>query len=388
MKNKKQERLASIFTNALATILLAILVGVVFLNPLWKIYSPPFPMERVFPAITAPVDGPFYLQNATRGYQWETNAILSIWFHPLLSILIRLLSRFFSPNLSFWIISIGFGFGCILFLQKVNEIYGFEISPRLFPLVLVIPGGLSLATGNPEIPTLFFTSGLLISVVVWQKWSVTFLFALLAVLTKPNALYMVPFLAVYLIVGLVNKDKKIVTQSFSGILGVLAGWLLWIIVVDFQTGHYGSYWEARKLAGTYVAGNPVNFLIQLVSSFVYTGDIRDQIRYSTAVAIPLANIWLINRLEFSKEVHRYALTAGILTMMFIAIMNGNPNKIIVYTVTLPGYFSTYLMLVCSVKNKEWLHDPVNKYIIVPVFVIYCLFMLFVYVWGTPLGWYY
>jgi len=388
MEIKHGKKTISLITEIIFTLFLSTFIGVVFLNPIWKLYSPPFPMERVFPAIVAPVDGPFYLQNAIQGYQWKPQAILSIWFHPLLPLLVSLLSSILSPGIAFWLISIVFAIGCIFLLEKINLLYGFEIAPGLLPLILVIPGGLSIATGNPEIPTLFFSSALLLSVLVWQKWSITFLCGVLAILTKPNALYMVPYLSVYMLVSLYKRDKKIFIQSLTGILGVLLGWAFWIMFVDLKTGELGSYWEARRIASSFVAGNPISFLVELANSFIYKDDVRDQIRYSTALIIPLVNIWFISRLSFSKEVHRYAITAGILSMMAIALIYGNPNKIIVYIITLPGYFSVYFMLIHSMLDNQWRSNLVNKYLIIPLFVVYCVFLLYVYIVGTPSGWYY
>lgn len=388
MNIKQGKRHANLIAEIIFTLFLSVFIGVVFLNPIWKLYSPPFPMERVFPAIVAPVDGPFYLQNAIQGYQWQPQAILSIWFHPLLPWLVSLLSGVFSPEISFWLISIVFAIGCFFLLEKINSLYGFEIAPGLLPLILVVPGGLSIATGNPEIPTLFFSSALLLSVLVWQKWSITFLCGVLAILTKPNALYMVPYLTVYILVSLYRRDKIVLIQSFIGIFGILLGWAFWIVFVDLKIGEFGSYWEARRIASSFVAGNPINFLVELANSFIYKDDIRDQIRYSTALIIPLVNIWFISRLSFPKEAHRYAITAGILSMLVIALMYGNPNKIIVYIITLPGYFSVYFMLIQSILDKQWRSNLVNRFLITPLFVIYCVFMLYVYIVGTPSGWYY
>ena len=89
MKNQSHRVNLKIWLSSLLTIAVALTVGLAVLNPLWASYSPPFPMPKVLPAITAPVDGPFYLLNAEHGYDWNPNDRLSLWFHPLMSYLQR-----------------------------------------------------------------------------------------------------------------------------------------------------------------------------------------------------------------------------------------------------------------------------------------------------------
>src|SRR5438128_1060151 len=139
------------------TIAIAIAVGVVLLNPLWAIYSPPFPIPKVLPPITAPVDGPFYLLNAERGYDWNPNDRLSLWFHPLMSYLVMFMPRWLPSNIWFWLISIVFAVGSILLtMQFISLVAPRRVPTKLLLLILLIPGGLEIATGNAEIPTLFF----------------------------------------------------------------------------------------------------------------------------------------------------------------------------------------------------------------------------------------
>lgn len=371
------------------TIILALLISIVFLNPIWSRFSPPFDIIRIFPAITAPVDGPFYIINAEKGYQWNLNNPIYLWFHPLLSILISVMPKWFNDNIWFWIISIFSSFGCLFFALLISKIFTHLFIPLyLLPFILIIPGGLSIATGNPEIPTLLFTSLLLISVIYLQKWWLTILFAVLGIFTKPNTLYMVPILFVYFFSGSIIKDKELSNQSLLGIISIILGWVVWILIVDWHTGYLGSYWKAREISSNFVAGNPINFFLSLVNSFKNTGDLRDQIRYSSALLIPLFNIWLIGMIPFSKESHRIAQFMGNIAMLSIALIFGNPNKIIVYTTTVPGYFSIYLLMINNFFNIKWMKKPINKYIVIPIFTLFCLGMLIVYVFGTPLGWYY
>jgi len=293
-------------------------------------------------------------------------------------------------NIWFWLISIVFSSGCIFLSYYITKLFydPAGIAPKYFPFILIAPGGLGIATGNPEMPTLFFNSLLLLSVLRWRKWWLTIIFAMLAILTKPNALYMIPVLSVYMFSGFLKADTRLWHQTFIGIGAMLIGWLAWIMFVDLQTGEVGSYWQARMLFSKYVAGSPTRFFIELVNSFIYTGDIRDQIRYSTALLIPIMNIWLIGKISFSDETHRYALAGGILALLVVALLQGNPNKIIVYVTTLPGYFSIYLVMSQYCLNKEWLSSSINKLVIAPIYILFCIGMLFIYILGTPLGWYY
>lgn len=372
------------------TIFLAMIIGVFFLNPIWSNYSPPFQIIRIYPAITAPVDGPFYLMNAEIGYRWDPNDFLSIWFHPLLSFLVSVMPKILQSKIWFWILSILAAIVSIFLLIEISKVYNKNnvVSPYLIPFILLIPGGLSIATGNPEIPTLLFTSLLLLSILIYQKWWLTITFAVLGILTKPNALYMVPILSVYFFSGLLSKENKLWEQSLLGIISILVGWSAWILIVDWHVGEIGSYWGAREIANNFVAGNPTKFFLSLVNSFVNTGNLRDQIRYSSALLIPLLNIWFISIVPFSKETHRIAISVGNISMLFIAILFGNPNKIIVYTTTIPGYFYVYLMMFSNLLNINWIRKPLNKFVIAPIFILFCASMLLIYVLGTPLGWYY
>ena len=52
-----------------------------------------------------------------------------------------------------------------------------HIPAWLLPLCLLAPGGLGMATGNAEFPTLFFVLGLTLSVLTWDNWWLTIAFA-------------------------------------------------------------------------------------------------------------------------------------------------------------------------------------------------------------------
>jgi hypothetical protein len=199
---------------------------------------------------------------------------------------------------------------------------------------------------------------------------------------------MIPFLLVYYILGKRDKDQDLSNYSLLAIVALLAGWLAWILLVDYNTGEFGAYWSTRISMSQYAAGNPINFFIELVNSFVYSHDIRDEIRYSTALIIPLTTFWIIGKIPMMKDTHRYALAFGNLAMLIIALLFGNPNKIIVYSTTLPGYFSVYLIFFQFIFNKDWLSNFFHRVVVLPLFILFCLIAVFIYVVGTPLGWYY
>ncbi len=380
----------NVWLYTLLTIAIALTIGVVLLNPLWTMYSPPFSMPKILPAITAPVDGPFYVWNAEYGYQWASKDPLSLWFHPFMSYLIMAMPRHIPGNIWFWLISIAFATGSIICIARLTPILG-EVKAnyaRLLPLILLAPGGLGIATGNAEIPTLFFTLTLLLSVLRWQKWWLTIMCAALAILTKPNALYMVPVLLVYFAFGVLERNTKLWVQAIIGVVVLLIVWVIWIWFVDWKTGSPGTYWNLRMLTSQYTAQDAKGFFDNLVRSFLDSNDIRDRIRYLVALIIPIANLWIIGLIPLHHERDRYAMAAGNLTMLVIALYMGNPNKIIVYTTTLPGYFATHILFAEKLLAKVNLSKKLFSCIAIVVYAIYCLLMLLVYILGTPLGWYY
>ncbi|MDQ2809907.1 MAG: hypothetical protein M3Z04_23760 [Chloroflexota bacterium] len=173
------------------TVILATFVILFIVNPIWSQYEPLFGIPKVIPPVSAPVDGAFYLRNAELGYQWKNQDPLSLWFHPLLAYLLMLTPKLVPLNISFWIISITFGVGSLLFIGPLIRILTHTIiHSNLLPLILLAPGALGLATGNAEIPTLFFTSALLFTILCKSHSMLTVICGTLAIWTKPNALYM------------------------------------------------------------------------------------------------------------------------------------------------------------------------------------------------------
>ena len=375
-----------------ATLLIAITLGILVLNPIWSrlAVSGLFP-QYILPPITAPVDGIYYILNSVLGYQWKTRDPLSLWFHPLLSTLLKLLPASFPKNYEFWFLTLAFAAGTLpLIYQLIRTLSGNDsFSPWLLILCLIAPGGLEFATGNAEIPALFFETALLMSVLIWENSWITLTCAILAILTKPNALYMVPLLAVYLIVGLHERNNKLISQSLLGIVFILGTWLAWIWVVDWKTGGTDIYWAAREQESIYlgIGGNIFYFFGSLAQSFLTPNSPRDEIRYGMALAIPLANYLFIGLAPTPKNEHRFAAAAGNTAMLAIELLMGNPNKILVYTTTLPTYFPVHLILIGDIFNN-FSHSKCLKSIVIGIaYLAYCFLMVIIYVLGTPLRWY-
>jgi hypothetical protein len=372
------------------TAAIALIIGVVVLNPLWTKYAPPFPFPKVLPPICAPADGVFYLRNADHGYQWKTEDPLSLWFHPLLAWVVSAAPNWQPSRVWFLITSVAFAVGSIILTHRfVRILSGFEsASARLLPLCLLAPGGLSIATGNAELPTLFFTLATLISVLHWRKWWLTASTAALAILVKPNALYMVPVLLTYLVFGLAEKNHGLCRHAVLGTVTLVVTWLLWMGVVDWHAGRMGAYWSVRMSSRGYVAGDAWSFFDQLARSFLYGSSIRERVRYSSALVIPLASLWLIGYVRLSDESHRYAMAAGNIAMLAVALYMGNPNKIIVYVTTLPSHFATHVLVLDRLGRSVSLTDHPLSVGPAAMYGGYCACMILLYVLGTPLAWYY
>lgn len=392
MKSLSVLRNNSVWIYSILTIFIALVIGWEVLNPIWSYYAVPSILTLdPLPPITAPVDGVFYLRNADHGYAWRTRDPLSLWFHPLLSCIVSLLPKWLPSNFWFWVTSLIFAGGCLLLIYRVTQLVTpeIEIPVWFLPLCLIAPGGLGMATGNAEIPTLFFALLLLLSVLHWQYWWLTVLAAAAVILTKPNGLYMIPVLIVYFVAGLLEANKMLWKQAFIGMISLLSTWLLWIWIVDWQTGYSGAYWQARDSFKLFIGtGGVRGFFEQLSTSFLYTHNLRDQIRYSTALVIPFANLLIIGLVPFSQIRHRYAFAAGNLAMLGVTLYLGNPNKTLVYTTTLPSHFVVHLLLIQVLLTKPSFINPVPHFLLIIGYLIYCLMMLVIYILGTPLQWYY
>lgn len=391
VKNFTRATGKNVWYQAVLTIFVAVIIGILVLNPLWARLAPSNMFRpSIWPPITAPVDGIFYLRNADPGYGWSTRDPVSLWFHPLLSNLLDVLPKWLPGNIWFWFLGIVFATACIPFIHQLAAVLGTpsSIPARLLPWCLLAPGGLEMATGNAEIPALFFGLVLLLSILSWQNWWLTGASAAAAILTKPNALYLVPILLVYFVSGWSKQDVKLWKHALLGISTLLCTWLIWTWIVDWQTGYPGAYWEARESFRPYIAaGDALGFFEQWVSSFVERGDLRNQIRYTSAMIIPVVNFIILGVLSFSSAHHRYAMAAGNLAMLAITLYLGNPNKILVYTTTLPAHFVTHILFVMWLLNKHGSQSRLLRAVAGILYLVYCGGMLLVYAFGTPLRWY-
>ncbi len=375
----------------LLTLGIAVIIGLLLLDPLWNQYKPPFPFPSPpQPPISAPVDGQFYLRNATLGYQWKTRDPLSLWFHPLLPFLLAILPTWLPINIWFWLLGVAAAFGCLLLTVRLARLLtgGREVTVTLLPFCLLAPGGLELATGNAEIPTLLFALALLFSVLRWQRTWLTLVCSAAVILAKPNGLYMVPILGVYAFSAWRNGEVRLRYQAIIGMTTILATWLGWMFVVDWQSGRLGTYWDLRIAFRQYVAGDAPAYFRQLVYAWLYSMDVRDLIRYSSALLIPIANLWVLALVPLVRERDRYAMAAGTFTMLAMTLILGNPNKIIVYTTTLPAHFAAHLLFIRWLSTPTEFRNTGVRWLLIGGYSLYCGAMLVVYVLGTPLGWYY
>jgi len=177
-------------------------------------------------------------------------------------------------------------------------------------------------------------------------------------------------------------------HAILGVVVLVLTWVLWMGLVDWRAGRGGAYWSVRMSSRQYVAGDAWSFFEQLARSFLYGSDIRERIRYSTALIIPIASLWLIGCVRLSDESHRYAMAAGNLAMLVVALYMGNPNKIIVYATTLPSHFATHILVLKRLGKSVSLTDHPLSLGPAAVYGAYCACMILVYVLGTPLAWYY
>lgn len=392
MRLSKSVLLHSVFAtiSALAIILI---VG----EPIWQRLSPPFEIPRTNPRFLAPVDGPFYVHNAIAGFNWDKTDFLSLWFHPLLSVLVSAIPLPVSADVKFWFLSLCFSVGSlylgyILLTHMTFPADRHNLQPELLLLIPLFPGGLGIATGNPETATLFLCICVILSVLVWKNQFLGFTFGVLAILAKPNALYLVPMLLTYIIWGLHSRSSKVWKTGIAGIIGIIIGWIGWILIVGANTGDIGTYWNLREYSREFVAGDFVKFFVTLIEKFLYSNDLRDQLRYSTALIIPIVSLILLLKIRCIAEVHRIAVAAGYLSVLAVSLYMGNPNKIIVYVTTLPGHFLTYIAAVVATMTSTIVKPSARNYfaqtMYLTMLMLYCIALIVFYILGTALGWYY
>ena len=384
MQNRTAWLAASITVAASAFLMIAAI------NPLWSrlgLHVPGEPGTRV--NFTQAVDAVFYVWNAEFGYQWGSQHRLSIWFHPLLPWAINLLPPALPADQRLWLLSLLSGVVALGLVRPLLDHLSREpVDSWLICLAVILPGGLGIATGNPEFPCLVFTTALLLSVLGRGRYIFPFLWGGLAVLAKPNALYMVPVLAVYLIHGWRSRDRRLAINSLAGILGVLLVFLAWMLFVDSRSGEFGAYWAARKIA---IVPLEFSFFERSLRSFLFIRDAALKLRFAGALLVPLVELSLALVVPFKRPVDRAAVIAGIAAVMVSTILLNNPNKVMNYLITLPAHSVTGLLFIRQAfrhEEAERAREGLLRKSAGIAYLSYCALMMVFFVLGTPLRWYY
>jgi hypothetical protein len=370
---------------------IGIFIVLTVVNPLWtqlKLHVPGEPETLV--NFTQPVDSVFYVRNAEHGYSWKSSSPTSIWFHPLLVLAINILPSEIPANNRFWIISIASAiFALVLIANALDYFSTEEINPWLITFAVLIPGGLGIATGNAEFACLVFTTILLFSVVNNNHWFFPMLFGGLAILTKPNALYMVPVLGVYLIHGYIAKDRKLVINSLIGISSILLIFFVWILFVDFKSQEFGAFWIARKVATVPLTNGMFSFLERSVRTFLFVHDGGENLKFATAFFIPIVDIWLALVIPLKREVDRTAMIIGLGAIIISTFILNNPNKVVTYVTTLPAHFIISLLFIKeSFTNSGNNIEKLVRRLAGLTYIGYCFVIMLFFILGTPFGWYY
>ncbi|NWG14872.1 MAG: hypothetical protein HXY20_15210 [Acidobacteria bacterium] len=379
------------------TIILCSVLTLAIINFLWtalNLHVPGEPNELI--DFTQPVDSIFYVRNAELGYRWDKETPTSLWFHPLVSLGIRLLPSSLPANIRLWLISLLSAFGALIFTYRYTAyISSDSLSPVAAILFMpLIPGVVGVATGNAEFPCLLFNALLLLSVVEERPVYYPILWGALAILTKPNAIYMIPVLGVYLIYAVKSGDWKKKRNSLWGICSIVFVWLVWMIFVDFQVGEFGAYWDVRKISTVPLTAGPLTFLQRATRIFVYGTNEGEMLKFVTALAIPLVDLWIILSIPLKHESHRLSIIAGIVAMILVTFLINNPNKIVVYATTIPGHISIGLLFLQEtlinqpkIVSKKWL-EGLFRSLAGLSYVTFCVLIIIFYILGTPLEWYY
>jgi hypothetical protein len=376
------------------TTLLLFGIGFFILNPLWKFYGihvPGEPNTKV--DFTFPLDSIFYIRNAELGYRWSTKVPTSIWFHPIISWLIEIMPNVIPANWRYYLISIAsvpLSLFCVYkYSQKILEI---RLKPGFISLAMLIPGGLNMAIGNAETLTLLFNNLILLAILDCYPFTVSFLIGITAILVKPNVLYLLAPVTVYGFYDLLAKDYKNALRCLVINLGILVGWGSWILFVDMMSGQVGAYWQAREVATVPLYAGFLTIVYRATEN-ISLGNLGESLKYITALLIPLVDLWLILLVPFRNEKHRLASISGIILLLFISFATCNPNKIVVYIMTLPSHLIAGLVIFQlgyqSFSEKGNLlkqHDLFIK----TAFILYILFSIGIcafFIIGTPFGWY-
>lgn len=368
-----------------------------FLKPLWSQLDLHVPDDKNYKVdFTEPVDSIFYIRNAELGNIWVKSNPGSLWFHPLVSWLIKSLPKSIPANYRLWFISLLSAFLSIILLHEyIRRISPINLHPAYLLLIPFLPGGLNIATGNAELTCLLFSLLLLISVIC--KWHFIFpiVFGSLAILAKPNALYMIPALTIYGISGLGNKERKLLLNSIFGIISITVTMTVWVLYADYSMGGFGSYWQAREHFMPSLNIGLLTFFHNTARVLVFSNDVGLKLKFLTAIAIPIVDMWVLQGIVFKDESHRAAILYSLLGMLLIMLFTNNPNKIIVYATTIPGHFATAILFIKQALSDNWTDNKLQGSFEKKIrkssgyfYIIFCLFMGIFFILGTPLGWYY
>jgi len=378
----------------IVTTLLLFLIGILILDPIWKTYNihvPGEPSTKV--DFTYPVDSIFYIRNAENGYRWSAKAPTSIWFHPVISWMIEVMPKAVPANWRYYLVSLlsaPLALYCIYrYAQDTLEV---NISPIFVPFTILISGGLNMAVGNAESPSLLFNTLILLSVLERFPISISLLLGVIAILIKPNALYMIAPLTIYGIYDLIGKDYRNALRSLLIILGILITWGGWILYVDYMSGQTGAYWQAREVATVPLYAGFLTLIYRMAET-ITQGNIGEILKYATAFLIPLIDLWLVLLVPFRSEKHRLASISGLIMLLFISFATSNPNKIFVYAMTLPSHLVIgWVILQSGFQSllKQNSSSKGHNFLAITAFWVYVLVsigMVIFFVVGTPLGWY-
>lgn len=158
-----------------------------------------------------------------------------------------------------------------------------------------------------------------------------------------------------------------------------------------MAGDFGAYWQARRIATVPLTTGPLSFLERTIKIMAYSRDVGEHLKFTTALIIPIVDMWLLMIVPLKNEVERYAILAALLTMVLTTVVLNNPNKIIVYVTTFPGHIAIGLLFIKytlgSLQNDNLLKNAVRSFLGIG-YLLLCLLLAAFFVIGTPLGWYY
>lgn len=379
---------------AFAVILAAILSAHYFVNPFWESMNLHVPGEGTPVDHRAAVDSIFYVRIAEHGYQWSEAEPTSLWFHPLLTWFIQYFPLKVSFEQRLWLISCSAALAALVLCFHLARGLSSALQSSLMLMVVpMLPGGAGMLTGNAEWLCLFFTSLVALSFLrPWPAWVAAFA-AGAAILTKPNALYLLPMLIVYLGFGIRRNHRPWIEKSLASLIAILGVWLLWILYVDLQVGEPGAYWSARAVSSVPMYHGPFTLLHRAMSIFIDSSNTGEQLKYLTALAVPLVQIFVTILVPLSDEAHRLAIIGSLLSVLLVTFLIVNPNKVIVYVMTFPGHFAIGMIFLqhTLLERREKHHSQiyhVARRATGIVYVLFCLCLVLFFLLGTPLEWYY